>query len=270
MIKSGSIELINMSSAYHLMPKVSIITVCYNCVDSLKFTVDSIRQQYYSNIEYIIIDGESSDGSVEFIEANLDLISYWVSEPDKGIYDAMNKGIIAASGDWIIFMNAGDTFVNNQTLNHLMSITYPSDCLIIFGDHCVRRGSDKERVIRAGSPQSLIFGSQFCHQSALISLEHHKRNLFDINVKIVADFDFFLKSKIAGAKFCYANLPISCIEPGGVSDTRRIDVINGWRESVRKHFGTSFQTELFFVYIKCKELIKCFVKKFFFPQRSGV
>ena len=101
------------------MPKISVVTVCYNAVETIEKTILSVINKTYQNIEYIIIDGASTDGTVDIINRYRDKIAYFVSEPDKGIYDAMNKGINAATGDWISFMNAGDTFYCNKTIHRL-------------------------------------------------------------------------------------------------------------------------------------------------------
>ena len=89
-------------------PLISVITVSYNAVSTIEDTILSVINQTYPNIEYIIIDGGSADGTVDIIEKYVDRISYWVSEPDKGIYDAMNKGLKVANGDWAIFMGSDD------------------------------------------------------------------------------------------------------------------------------------------------------------------
>ena len=91
-------------------PLITIITVAYNAVKDIENTILSVLNQTYPNIEYIIIDGGSTDGTLDIIKKYEDKISYWVSEPDKGIYDAMNKGTLKATGVWLNFMNAGDTF----------------------------------------------------------------------------------------------------------------------------------------------------------------
>lgn len=99
--------------------KISIITVVYNAADNLKKTLNSIRNQNYENIEFIVIDGASTDGSDELLKDNKDIISILISEPDKGLYDAMNKGKNLATGDFALFMNAGDIFVNNMVISDI-------------------------------------------------------------------------------------------------------------------------------------------------------
>ena len=115
-------------------PLVSIVTVVYNGEVFLEKTIQSVINQSYSNIEYIIIDGGSTDETVDIIKKYEDRIDYWVSEIDSGIYDAMNKGIDLASGDWINFMNAGDSFVGCNVLLNLNYFLSDINYDIIYGD----------------------------------------------------------------------------------------------------------------------------------------
>ena len=98
------------------LPLISVITVCYQAAEPLEKTILSVRQQYYQPLEFIVVDGGSTDGTRDIIARHQDIITRWVSEPDRGIYDAMNKGVSMATGEWVIFMNAGDTFAANDVL----------------------------------------------------------------------------------------------------------------------------------------------------------
>lgn len=116
------------------LPKITIVTVCFNAVKSIEETMLSVLNQTYLNIEYIIIDGGSTDGTVDIIKKYADRLAYWVSEPDKGIYDAMNKGITVATGDYINFMNAGDTFASGSSVSDTFTETDTTGPDIIYGN----------------------------------------------------------------------------------------------------------------------------------------
>ena len=118
------------------IPLISIITVSYNAVKTIEDTIVSVLGQTYSNIEYIIIDGGSTDGTLDIIKKYEDKITYWVSEPDKGIYDAMNKGILKATGDYLFFLGADDKITCNfNDIIHLFkdkNTVYYGD--VLFGE----------------------------------------------------------------------------------------------------------------------------------------
>ena len=117
---------------------ISIVTVSYNAVLTIEQTILSVINQTYPNVEYIIIDGGSTDGTVDIIKKYADKIAYWVSEPDKGIYDAMNKGGLKATGDFIQFLNAGDWFENEYVIEKIFKDWYKR-VDVIYGDMIIRR-----------------------------------------------------------------------------------------------------------------------------------
>ena len=135
----------NNSNTFPTNPLVSIITVNLNNVEGLKKTLQSVLEQTYKNIDWIIIDGGSSDGSCELIEHYSDSFSYWVSESDKGIYNAMNKGIRVAKGKYVQFLNSGDCFLDKNVLDDVFSEEHDAD--ILFTDcNLVEDGKVKEEL----------------------------------------------------------------------------------------------------------------------------
>ncbi len=123
-------------------PLISVITICYNAAAGIERTIQSVLGQTYRNIEYIIIDGGSSDGTVDIIKKYEDRFEYWVSEPDKGIYDAMNKGIKHAEGEWLNMMNAGDNFADKDVLKNIFIAEIPEEKVFIYSDmlSCLKNG----------------------------------------------------------------------------------------------------------------------------------
>lgn len=190
-------------------PLITIITVCYNAISSIEKTIISVINQTYPNIEYIIIDGGSTDGCIDVIKKYEDKITYWISEPDKGIYDAMNKGIKLAKGEWINFMNCGDTFYNNTTIEELFQkanfdsdIIYGNTNLLLITGEYIQRGevvSDNEYM-------------PFCHQASFSRNSLMKKYGFDTKYKICADRNFFYTAYKNNAKFEYIDVTISNYE----------------------------------------------------------
>ena len=140
------------------MTKISIITINYNDKIGLSKTINSVLNQSWQKFEFIVIDGGSNDGGLEVIEQNKDKIDYWVSEPDKGVYNAMNKGIKVAKGEYLIFMNSGDTFYDDNVLEKIENqLTAEFD--IYYGDYYrVYSNSTKKRTF----PEKLSFSFFFC------------------------------------------------------------------------------------------------------------
>lgn len=203
--------------------KISIITIVYNGENEIKDTIESVIRQTYSNIEYIIIDGKSNDSTLKIVESYSNEIDLIISEPDLGIYDAMNKGIQLATGNWINFMNAGDVFYSKETLQNIFNQDY-HDSKILYGKAIVSHG-DKTKVFKNGKIKNLDIGTQFCHQSTFIDLALHKEYPFNISNKISGDFEFFYTVRKKKFKFEFIDLFVSKISSGGTSDVNRIDGI---------------------------------------------
>ena len=165
-------------------PRISIVTVCYNSKNAIEKTILSVINQTYTNFEYIIIDGGSDDGTVDVIKKYEAKISKWVSEPDGGVYFAMNKAINLAHGEWINFMNAGDSFCSNNVLASCFeNKNYSNDVALICGDTvCVFPWSN---YLRKG--QNSDGTLNFCHQSIFTKTGLLKEKPYDTSYKIIAD-----------------------------------------------------------------------------------
>ncbi len=187
--------------------KISVVTVCYNSVDTIEETMLSVLNQTHPDVEYIIIDGGSTDGTVDIIKKYAEHLAYWRSEPDEGIYDAMNKGIAVATGDYINFMNSGDRFASNSILSTFENIV-SENADIVYGDVILSyRGKE---FIKKPLPLCRIISSiPFCHQSTFVKTEELKKNPFNTSYRITADYDFFYKSYRDKKKFQYIQLAVA-------------------------------------------------------------
>lgn len=207
----------------NLQPMVSVVTVVFNGKEVIERTLKSVFSQDYANIEYIVIDGGSTDGTLDILRPYQSRLAYFCSEPDRGIYDAMNKGIAVASGAWINFMNAGDEYWSFETVSNCVAQMH-GDESILYGDVEIQY-PDFSRIERVGNPNKLWQGMQFCHQSTFISLPYHKTNPFNTANKIAADLEFFHVAHLNGKKFKNLDQIISRVITGGVSEKNRVHTL---------------------------------------------
>ncbi len=178
-------------------PKITVVTVTYNCASLVEKTIQSVLAQTYPDIEYIIIDGLSTDGTVDIIKKYEKQISYWVSEKDNGIYSAMNKGLQKATGDWTFFLNAGDAFYSDSVLNNIDFAHYRKEDNIgfIFGriQMLTLKGI---KVINKNDPFYLnpqaFKGMGFSHQAVFVRTDLAKLFRFDERFKLCADYNMFV------------------------------------------------------------------------------
>ncbi|TXE17125.1 glycosyltransferase [Psychroserpens burtonensis] len=166
---------------------ISIITINYNNLQGLKSTMNSVFEQSYKDVEYIIIDGSSTDGSKDFIESKKESLYYWVSEKDGGIYDAMNKGIEKATGDYFLFLNSGDWLVDNFVIEKFVNFKPVED--IVYGDHFVDLN---KKTLRKYMPKKMTIGtaltSTINHQSIFYSFRVFINNRYSLDHEILADW----------------------------------------------------------------------------------
>ena len=251
--------------------KVSVVTVCYDAINGIEKTISSVLGQSFPEIEYIVIDGGSQDGTVDVVKKYADRIDYFVSEPDGGIYDAMNKGVRASTGDWITFLNAGDTYYSCQSIEAVFSHEIPSDVDVVYGYqvHCFSYG----KFVRKQLPLSFFSeGMPFGHESSFVRAEVMKHDGFDTKYKIAADYDFFYQLHASGGHFKPVDVLVAVFEGSeGVSTAektvfqthRESSMINGTYHTIR------YKKEVVSIYVRMmlKKYLSVFSKDFVIRQQ---
>jgi glycosyltransferase involved in cell wall biosynthesis len=223
----------------------SVVTINYNNLQGLKRTVKSVAAQTARNdIEFIVIDGGSTDGAEAWLRESEALFDKLIIEPDKGIYDAMNKGLNQASGDYIWFVNSGDSIYDNQVAQELKNLTKTGPD-IIFGDTMFITAEGRELGLisklkpqplpKKLGPDSFRFGMNICHQSFLV-----KRNLapeYDLQYRQAADIDWIIRILKKRPLTIKAPVVISCFETGGSSYQNEKKAWKERYEVLKKHYG---------------------------------
>lgn len=199
--------------------KISIITINYNDKVGLQKTFDSVFNQTNKNFEYLVIDGNSNDGSKELIEENVSKINFWISEKDTGVYNAMNKGIKAAKGEYLIFMNSGDSFYNHEVIEKTNQLIDGNSDIYYGNALFISENEKKEVVYNKKIDFNFFRKNNFCHQATFI-----KKQLFETsfyyseNLKIVSDWEFFIFQVCKNnAKIKHLNLLIANYDLTGMS-----------------------------------------------------
>ena len=221
-----------------MKPVISIITVVFNGKIVLPNTIKSIRAQDYDKIEYIIIDGGSKDGTLDVIKTNEDIISFWSSESDKGIYDAMNKGLKKATGDYVWFLNAGDEIFSPGTLSKVFSLGKAD---AYYGDvgYIDEKGDTLgTRTLKTPPPElswrEMIKGMVVSHQSFIVKRELASN--YDLRYKYVADVDWMISTLKDCKTVTNTNMVLSKFLVGGFS---KKNIVSSNRERfsiLKKHF----------------------------------
>lgn len=206
--------------------KFSIITVCLNSGDKLLKTIENILKQTYKDFEVVVKDGGSTDDSLLPVKSLCDDRVKVFCEPDKGIYDAMNRAVELASGDYVLFLNAGDCFYSGNVLEQISKRELPLTNTIAYGDTFFSKTGalSKAAPVITGS---VCYRNIPCHQAILYSRDTLMERGFDTSYRIRADFEHFAYSFFkASRNFVYLNIPICIYEGGGFSETkenRRLD-----------------------------------------------
>jgi glycosyltransferase involved in cell wall biosynthesis len=225
-------------------PKISVITITYNAEAVLERTLRSVLMQSYPHKEYILIDGNSKDKTIEIIKRNAHYIDFWLSEPDTGIYDAMNKGIAQASGDYLIFMNAGDTFYEDTTLEKIFIENTQAD--IYYGEAQMidaqtlrpvglRSEFTPHKLPEKLTWKSMAYGMVVCHQAILV-----KRSLiepFNLRYRFSSDVDWVIRMLKKAQKIENTHQIVATYLLGGVSAQKRKKSLIERYQILQKHFG---------------------------------
>ncbi|WP_372745752.1 glycosyltransferase family 2 protein [Lutibacter sp.] len=204
--------------------KISIITVCYNSAATIEKTLQSVAAQTYSNIEYIVVDGNSKDSTVAIIKQYNTSITKWISEPDKGLYDAMNKGIALATGDIVGILNSDDTFYNDNVLQDIANFHSQNTIDASVGN--IIQHNQKGKVVRKYSaanwqPEKLKIGFMPAHPAIFFKRELFKQyGMYHLDFTIGADYElitrFFLKNNIS---WKYSGITTTAMLVGGLSSS---------------------------------------------------
>lgn len=221
------------------LPKISVITINYNNADGLNKTIQSVVSQSYKNIEYIVIDGGSFDGSKSIIEDHDKQISFWVSEPDQGVYNAMNKGIAAARGEYLIFINSGDLLAHDQIIEQAVNQGLDQD--LVYGDIIyVEEQLERKWIVDDELTFETFYKATIPHPGTFI-----KKSLFEMvglyneRNKIVSDWEFFMLAVCKyNCSYKHINLTIALFFQGGISsDPRNYDILASEQAlALKKHF----------------------------------
>ena len=192
--------------------KLSVITINLNNADGLRKTIESVVSQTFSDYEYIVLDGGSKDDSVDIIKQYADRITFWVSEPDKGIYSAMNKGILQAKGEYCLFLNSGDYLVNKHILEKVFSLNLDTDifCTLDFGKNSVEDITFYDFLYKSLKHQSMFIKTNL----------FYKISLYDERYKIISDWIFYTLAIVKyNCSLAFYPFDLSVSQPGGISWT---------------------------------------------------
>ena len=215
---------------------LSVVTVTKNCQATLYRTLQSVAQIKLPQIEYIVIDGDSTDGTLSLLHGAGDLIDILISEPDTGIYNAMNKGVMLAGGEYIVFLNGDDQFLEDGFAAVMKTLAQRNSSIIcaktLVGDKTF------PQEVLAARPWRLPFFNSIPHPSSFVRRELLIRNPFREDLRIVSDYDFFLGQYLAGESFCVLPVVTALHQRGGASgdvlrSQNELDMVQrerlGWR-----------------------------------------
>ncbi len=236
--------------------KLSIITICYNSSSTIEDTINSVLSQNYDNIEYIIVDGNSTDNTLEIINKYSNRIAKIISEKDNGIYDAMNKGICLATGDVIGILNSDDLYEDHHVLQDVMTcFETDSELSILYGDLVYVKNSDITKFVRnwISRPYYKRFfenGNVPPHPTLFVKSSVYKEvGLFDLQYKLAADYEFMLRAfKRSVFKARYINRLIVRMRLGGATNRSFKNILSGNKEIINAWKNNQLTPPIFLMF----------------------
>lgn len=202
--------------------KISVITIVFNDVQHIRETMESFFSQTWQDKEYIVIDGGSTDGTADVIREYSDRLAFWCSEPDDGIYDAMNKGINHCTGDWINILNSGDVFADEYVLQHSMELSRDMETDVLYGNSREISKGESRHIEAYADSGIMDLVPAYRHGSSLVRAKVHKANKFDLSKReqlgYALDWEQIHRLYKQGFKFCKLDLEIQSFQKKGISD----------------------------------------------------
>ena len=243
--------------------KLSIITINYNNLAGLQQTINSVVGQTFSDYEWIVIDGGSTDGSKDYIQEHAHHLSYWVSEKDNGVYHAMNKGIAQAHGEWMLFLNSGDSLCDEYVLSKVVSHQLSGD--VLYGNAYYVNPDGSYRIKRDPDDVGISFllTQTFCHQATFVKASLLKDSPYDEQYKIAADWAKWFQLMVEGKHFVHVDEFVVNFDTTGIGSTPT--------ESLRLERDHVLQQYLpHHVRIEADRIVKMQVKWGFLEQRKSL
>ena len=220
-------------------PRLSVITIVYNNVRDIERTMLSVLNQTSSNIEYIIVDGQSTDGTVQIIQKYQHKLSHFVSEPDKGIYDAMNKGLALATGEYVLFMNSGDEIYSSDTVFRVFSMKPEADIYYgeteMFNQQWQSIGRRRHKAPERFTWRSFQFGMSVSHQA--IYIRRAITEPFDLKYKLSSDIDWIIEAARKARKIVNTRIFVAKYLVGGMSKTKHQQSLVERFHIFNRHYG---------------------------------
>jgi len=244
-------------------PLVSVITVCMNSEKTIERTIKSVQDQTYSNIEYLVIDGYSKDRTIEIIKQYSSFISYFLSEPDNGIYDAINKGITASRGEFIAILNSDDYYLKDSIEKVMAIFLQDLDIDILYGDLVmIDENNNYNYILKGQAPEQLRYFMAIPHPTAFIRRKvYEELGGYSLEYRIASDRDFMLRAINRKYRFYYLDETITCMSIHGSSNVNVIPkCVEDLKISLR--YGSNPVKALFVFLIKIgKGITRNFLEK---------